>query len=55
MSTLFDRRVSGSKGTGIGLALARSLAAAEGGTLSVDAQRPSEFVLTVPAADNGAG
>lgn len=50
MSTLFDRRVSGSMGTGIGLALARSLAAAEGGTLTVDAQRPSEFVLTVPAA-----
>ena len=52
MSTLFDRRVSGSRGTGIGLALARSLAAAEGGTLTVDAQRPSEFVLCLPAADS---
>jgi signal transduction histidine kinase len=45
---VFDRRVSGSHGTGIGLALARSLAAAEGGTLSLSRSEPSRFVLTLP-------
>ena len=43
---VFDRRVSGSHGTGIGLALARSLAAAEGGTLTLAGS--SRFLLTLP-------
>ncbi|MCW2544892.1 MAG: histidine kinase [Frankiales bacterium] len=45
---VFERRVSGGDGTGIGLALARSLAAAEGGEL-VLADR-ARFVLTLPRA-----
>jgi signal transduction histidine kinase len=48
--TIFDRRVSGNRGTGIGLALAHSLAAAESGTLELDPDSPSEFALTLPAA-----
>jgi signal transduction histidine kinase len=52
MTTLFQRRVSGSKGTGIGLALAHSLAAAEGGSLAVDPNRPSAFILTLSPADH---
>ncbi|MCU1588518.1 MAG: histidine kinase [Frankiales bacterium] len=43
---VFERRVSGGDGTGIGLALARSLAAAEGGELAL-ADR-SRFLLTLP-------
>jgi signal transduction histidine kinase len=43
---VFDRRVSGSHGTGIGLALARSLAAAEGGALTLVGSNC--FVLTLP-------
>jgi signal transduction histidine kinase len=46
--TLFERRVSGSHGTGIGLSLARSLAAAESGTLSHSADAPARFVMTLP-------
>ena len=46
---IFDRRVSGDRGTGIGLALARSLAAAEGGTLALSARTNAEFTLTLPA------
>jgi signal transduction histidine kinase len=48
---IFDRRVSGNNGTGIGLALARSLAEAEEGTLTVSSERPAEFVLLLPLAD----
>lgn len=47
---IFERRVSGSAGTGIGLALAHSLAAAESGTLAVDARQNSTFVLRLPLA-----
>ena len=49
---VFDRRGSDAKGHGIGLALARSLAEAEGGRLSSSALAPSPFfvlVLPVPA------
>jgi len=49
LPAIFDRQVSGRHGTGIGLALAHSLAAAEGGTLSVE--RPSLFVLRLPLVD----
>ena len=48
---VFDRRVSGSQSTGIGLALARSLAAAEGGALSVVSSQPARFVLTLPLSN----
>lgn len=45
---IFERRVSSTSGTGIGLALARSLAAAESGNLTLTER--SEFALTLPAA-----
>jgi signal transduction histidine kinase len=47
---VFDRRVSGSHGTGIGLALAHSLAGAEGGELTLRGAEPTRFVLTIPLA-----
>jgi signal transduction histidine kinase len=45
---VFERRVSGGRGTGIGLALAASLAAAESGTLELSDRDSAEFVLTLP-------
>lgn len=45
---IFERRVSGNRGTGIGLALAHALTAAESGTLALAKDGPAEFVLTVP-------
>lgn len=47
---VFQRRVSGARGTGIGLALARSLAQAEGGHLDLLADARSTFRLTLPSA-----
>jgi signal transduction histidine kinase len=47
-AAVFDRQVSGSSGTGIGLALARSLATADGGALVLAG--PNRFVLTLPLA-----
>jgi signal transduction histidine kinase len=52
---IFDRRVSGSRGTGIGLALAHALAAAESGSLELSGQSPAEFTLSVPLAPPDAG
>jgi signal transduction histidine kinase len=49
LPTIFDRQVSGGHGTGIGLALAHSLASAEAGTLSVE--RPALFVFRLPLAE----
>jgi signal transduction histidine kinase len=50
---IFDRRVSHSGGTGIGLALARSLAEAEGGRLVLlDAGPGATFSLVLPRATN---
>lgn len=47
---IFERRISGRDGTGIGLALARSLAAAEDGTLEYVAHDQwTRFVLTLNA------
>jgi two-component system sensor histidine kinase KdpD len=47
---VFDAFVAGSRGggTGVGLALARGLAAAQGGTLELDAQAGARFVLSLP-------
>jgi signal transduction histidine kinase len=47
---IFTRSVSGQQGTGIGLALARSLAAGEGGSLELSSRSPAEMVLQLPGA-----
>ena len=47
---VFDRQTSGASGTGIGLALARSLAAAEFGSLALSPEHPAEFIFTLPTA-----
>ena len=46
---VFDRRVSGNRGTGIGLALAHSLAAAESGSLTLTDPAAAEFTVALPA------
>jgi signal transduction histidine kinase len=45
---IFDRSVSGHQSTGIGLALARSLAVGEGGTLELSRHSPAELILRLP-------
>ncbi|MQA02750.1 MAG: HAMP domain-containing protein [Streptosporangiales bacterium] len=42
---VFDKHVSGGHGTGLGLALARSLAEADGGRLLLARERPARFAL----------
>ena len=51
---IFDRRVSGNRGTGIGLALAHALAVAESGTLRLSTNSPAEFVFSLPVVGSTA-
>jgi signal transduction histidine kinase len=50
---LFERGVSGSRGTGLGLALARALIEADGGRLELRRARPATFAIYLlrPAPD----
>jgi signal transduction histidine kinase len=50
---IFERRVSGRKGTGLGLAVARDLAEAEGGRLELVQQKPAVFALFLSAPGSG--
>ena len=47
---VFERSVTGGGGSGLGLALARDLAAADGGRLSLARRRPPVFALFLSAA-----
>lgn len=47
-SQVFERSVSGAQSTGLGLALARTLAAADGGRLEMLSARPAVFALFLP-------
>ncbi len=52
-SRIFERSVSGRSGTGLGLAVARELAEADGGRLELVAQKPPVFALFLSAAGAG--
>jgi signal transduction histidine kinase len=47
---VFERGVSGGGSTGVGLALARALADADGGRLELSTARPATFALFLPVA-----
>jgi signal transduction histidine kinase len=50
---IFERSVSGRKGTGLGLAVARELAQADGGRLELVRQKPPVFALFLSAVGAG--
>lgn len=50
---IFERSVSGRRGTGLGLAVARELAEGEGGRLELVQQKPPVFALFLSAAGAG--
>ena len=50
---IFERSVSGRQGTGLGLAVARELAEADGGRLELVQQKPAMFALFLSAAGAG--
>lgn len=50
---IFERSVSGRRGTGLGLAVARELAEADGGRLELIQQKPAVFALFLSAAGAG--
>ncbi len=52
-SRIFERSVSGRRGTGLGLAVARELAEADGGRLELVQQKPAMFALFLSAAGAG--
>jgi signal transduction histidine kinase len=47
---IFERSVSGTAGTGLGLALARALVEADGGRLELVRARPATFAIFLPVA-----
>ncbi len=50
---IFERSVSGRRGTGLGLAVARELAETDGGRLELVQQRPPVFALFLSSAEMG--
>ena len=48
-TTVFERHVSGTDSSGLGLALARTLVAADGGRLEMLSARPAVFAMFLPA------
>jgi signal transduction histidine kinase len=50
---VFERSVSGARSSGLGLALARTLVAADGGRLELVSARPAVFAMFLPAAPAG--
>ena len=52
-SRIFERSVSGRRGTGLGLAVARELAETDGGRLELVQQRPPVFALFLSSAETG--
>jgi len=48
-TTVFERHVSGTDSSGLGLALARTLVAADGGRLEMMTARPAVFAMFLPA------
>ena len=50
---IFERSVSGRKGTGLGLAVARELAESDGGRLELVRQKPPVFALFLSSAAAG--
>jgi signal transduction histidine kinase len=52
-SRIFERSVSGRRSTGLGLAVARELAEADGGRLELVHQKPPVFALFLSSAETG--